>query len=83
MVCPKAVDHRQTPEADLSDRNWAAWQHYQQCKAVGQFPHDAVVRRNAGLIRQVEDQAARGDMARLVQVMAVAAVAGGVSRGRT
>ena len=80
-VCPKAIDNRPAPEADLSDRNWQAWRHYQECRATGQFPADALVRRNAGLIRQIEDQAARADMARLVQAMTAAAVMGGLQRG--
>jgi len=50
--CPKG-----TPEKSkaLTDRNVLAWQHYRECKAVGQFPDDPIVRKNAGLIRQIED----------------------------
>lgn len=50
--CPKG-----TPEAQksLSGKNVAAYYHYLECKAVGDFPKDAIVRRNAGIIRQVED----------------------------
>lgn len=48
---------------------------------MGRFPDDAIVRRNAGLIRQVEEQAGRADLARLVQAVTAAAVVGGVSRG--
>lgn len=52
--CPKG-----TPEQSkaLSDRNWKAWQHYQECRAVGQFPADSVVSRNAAIIRSATDAA--------------------------
>lgn len=33
------------------------YDHYRECKAVGVFPDDAVVRRNAAAIRDVEDVA--------------------------
>ena len=48
-----------TPEASraLSDRNWRAWQHYQECRAVGQFPDDPIVRRNASIILSVTESA--------------------------
>jgi hypothetical protein len=31
--------------------------HYQECRAVGQFPDDAIVRRNAAIIRAATDAA--------------------------
>lgn len=46
--CPKG-----TPEKPktLSMKNRWAWKHFQQCEAVGQFPDDPIVRRNAQVIR--------------------------------
>jgi hypothetical protein len=46
-----------TPEKpkSLTPQNWQAYEHYQECKAVGSFPADAVVKRNAAIIRSVED----------------------------
>lgn len=54
--CPKG-----TPEesCELSPENRHAYEHYVQCKAVGRFPADEIVERNAGIIRSVEDQHAR------------------------
>lgn len=51
--CPKG-----TPEnsKELSSKNRQAYEHYLQCKAVGKFPEDAIVYRNAGIIRQIEDR---------------------------
>lgn len=51
--CPKG-----TPEnpKTLNERNWLAYEHYRECRAVGKFPDDAVVRRNAAVIRAVEDE---------------------------
>ena len=41
--------------ADLLIKNAIAWRHYRQCKAVGQFPDDLIVRRNAAIIADVEN----------------------------
>lgn len=51
------VCHKGTPEdqKSLSDKNWKAYQHYQECRAVGSFPDDAIVRRNAAIISRVEE----------------------------
>ncbi len=47
--CPKG-----TPEAPMSltKQNRLAYQHYRECKAVGSFPDDAVVRRNALIVSE-------------------------------
>lgn len=45
--------------------NQQAYQHYLQCKAVGRFPEDAIVERNAGLIRQAEEIAERARQRRM------------------
>lgn len=52
--CPKG-----TPEKPntLSSRNRKAYLHYLECKAVGSFPDDPIVRRNARLIQSVVDHA--------------------------
>lgn len=58
--CPKqppTVSERdRTPltAEDLSEKNWQAYQHYQECKAVGEFPDDDIVRRNAAIIARAE-----------------------------
>lgn len=78
-TCPKSEGGKPTPVADLSERNWQAYQHYQECRAVGEFPRDAIVRRNAAVIRQIEDQAARCEAVRLTQALALV---GGLGRGR-
>lgn len=52
-VCAKV-----SPDAglELSERNKQAVQHYKECRAVGQFPDDDIVRRNAAIIRDLEDR---------------------------
>lgn len=54
--CPKG---KPDGMSELTARNWRAYQHYLECKAVGSFPDDAIVRRNARYIRQAEDAAER------------------------
>lgn len=50
-----------TPENSrtLTEANWQAYQHYSECRAVGQFPDDPIVRRNAAIIREAADSAER------------------------
>jgi hypothetical protein len=50
--CPRG-----TPESplELSTANQVAWRHDRECRATGQFPDDPLVRRNAAIIREVED----------------------------
>jgi hypothetical protein len=50
--CPKG-----TPEKPktLHPINQQAHQHYQECRAVGRFPDDPIVLRNASIIREITD----------------------------
>lgn len=61
-----------TPENSkaLSARNWLAYQHYTECKATGQFPDDAIVRQNAGIIHRIEEAHRRGRMDGLIDFIA-------------
>lgn len=51
--CPKGTPERQRV---LTPQNAAAYLHWQECEAVGRFPDDRIVRRNARLIRSVVDR---------------------------
>jgi hypothetical protein len=42
---------------ELSPKNEAAMRHYFECRAIGRFPDDEIVRRNAMIIRRLEDTA--------------------------
>lgn len=58
--CPKIPDGEpkiRSSAVELSDRNWQAFRHYRECRAVGRFPDDPIVSRNAGVIRQIQDDA--------------------------
>ena len=50
--CPKG-----TPEnpKSLYPKNQHAYQHYLECRAVGQFPDDPLVKKHAAIIHMVED----------------------------
>ncbi len=50
--CPKGTPENQK---SLSPKNQRAYQHYIECKAVGRFPDDPLVREHAGIIRLVEE----------------------------
>lgn len=59
--CPKipaGADPKPENAVELSPKNWRAYSHYLECRAVLKFPDaDPIVRRNAVLIRMVEDEA--------------------------
>ena len=51
--CPKGTAEQQK---SLNAINEICYEHYRECRAVGQFPDDPIVRRNAAIIRAVEDR---------------------------
>jgi hypothetical protein len=59
--CPKSGPRDGTPRPDkeLSPRNHQAYWNYLECRAIGQFPNDPIVRRNAGIIYWVEQELER------------------------
>lgn len=50
--CPKGTPENQRT---LWPENELCYEHYRECRAVGRFPNDSVVRRNAAIIMEVED----------------------------
>lgn len=61
-ACPKQpasvpeAERSPATAAELSPRNAEAYRHYRECRAVGDFPADPIVRRNAAIIRDAEDE---------------------------
>lgn len=74
-MCPKqpqdVPDRARTPATaiELSERNWKAYVHDRECSAVGEFPSDEIVRRNAAIIRQAEKHADKVQQARFALAM--------------
>jgi hypothetical protein len=54
--CPKGSPEQ--PKT-LSPANQICFEHFKECSAVGQFPDDSVVKRNAAAIREVLDSVKR------------------------
>lgn len=67
--CPKG-----TPEEpkSLTRQNSEAYLHYLECRAVGAFPDDEIVRRNARVIRDVEDRLKERDANQLKELLLLA-----------
>lgn len=42
---------------EFTPRLALAWRHYRECRAVGQFPADTIVRANAARFRHAQDEA--------------------------
>jgi hypothetical protein len=62
------------PEAQLTlnPQNQLVWKHFCECEAVGYFPDDPLVRRHAGIIRQIKDAHARASQQQLTQLITAA-----------
>ena len=68
--CPKG-----SPDSglELSSKNWRAYFHYRQCRAVGVFPNDDIVKKNADSIRHIEEVFERSERSMLYRLIAVSA----------
>ncbi len=65
---PQATSHY---AVEPSDRSYRAWRHYRECRAVGIWPNDPIVRRNAAIIRGIYDQYERMPLVQLTTLMRV------------
>lgn len=82
-TCPKQPDdvppHERTPQTakELGERGYAVLGHYLRCRAVGRFPHDALVERHAAVCDAVyrahQDAPVITLLSQLVQLFAVLA----------
>lgn len=65
--CPKIAPNDEPIPAnahEMTEKSQLAYQHYLECKAVGQFPADTICRRNAALCASVEAAQERIERAR-------------------
>lgn len=84
VTCPKippGADPKPENAAELAWRTEDAYRHYLECRAVGRFPDDPIVRYTAMLIRQAEDAATRADSRRLALAVLGRAAGGGHTGG--
>lgn len=70
--CPKIakgdLPHPSSAQ-ELSERNKQAYQHWQECRAVGKFPDDPIVRRNAAIIQRLHDEYSRKPIHDLIAII--------------
>lgn len=53
---PEGVLPKSENAIELNAKNRTAFRHYKECRAVGRFPDDPIVLRNAAVIREIYDQ---------------------------
>jgi hypothetical protein len=66
-TCPKippGAEPRPENAVELDEAGLDCWRFYKECKAVGEFPRDPLVRAAAGVFRAVEDAAERAGQSR-------------------
>ncbi len=83
LRCPKipaGVTPIPSNAAEWSEREWRIWTYHRECRAVGRFPDDAIVRRHAGIIEgvleDIRDQRAAAGAELLHQLAGLKAVTG-------
>lgn len=54
---------------EMTEQNRQAFIHYLECRAVGQWPDDVIVRQNARIIRQVFDEWERQPLRNLLDIL--------------
>ena len=64
--CPKGTADK--PKV-LSVKNRKAYQHWKECKAVGQFPEDDIVRQNAAMIQEIVENVAEHKQMQMMSIM--------------
>ncbi len=73
--CPKIPSGAAPPDrsnaVELTERNFAAYVHYLECRAVGQFPADPIVRRNARILRAIQDEAEQKPLHKLIALVSL------------
>ena len=65
-IPPNAPEKTREHAIEMSERTMATYRHYLECRAVGRFPRDRIVERNAAIIRAVHDEFDRMPLLRLV-----------------
>ena len=62
---------KEAPESNiaLTEQNLQAWRYIRECRAVGRFPDDPIVRRNASLVEWAEQSVRDGRQRELIEWM--------------
>ena len=71
--CPKILPGappNPSSAVELTDSTLLTLQHYRECQAVGRFPDDPIVRRNAVIIRDIESEVEDAIAERRMQLIA-------------
>lgn len=68
-VPPDAPRKTRRFASEWTDQNRQAYKHYLECRAVGLFPDDPIVRRNARIIRAIEDEYQRLPILQMVAML--------------
>ncbi|MCA9014012.1 MAG: hypothetical protein KDA77_01660, partial [Planctomycetaceae bacterium] len=55
----------------LSPKNEKVYQHWKECKAVGQFPDDDIVKKHAALIQDVVDSVNECKQMKMMSLMMI------------
>jgi len=80
---PKSAPHRTREYAEeMTDKNYQAFKFHRECKAVGNFPDDPLVKRHAEIIEGIVEAIKDSKLNQLIGSVSLAAAMGG-QRGST
>lgn len=81
-ACPKVAPEGEPGSKALSAKNWQAYQHYLECEAVGDFPRDPIVRRNAAIIKMARDSVEKTELMAAARTGLASVFSGKLGLGR-
>lgn len=71
-VCPKTsgrLPRTWREAAEPSERTLRVIDHWRRCRAVGRFPSDVIVERNAAILHEIHEQAEANERTRLMSML--------------
>lgn len=80
--CPKGSPEK-AKELELSEKNWAAFAHYEESKVAGlseEERRDPIIRRNMALIERIVSEKRNGDQARNLAEALIAVLTSGKAK---
>lgn len=68
---PKGAPKDRRYAIEPTERSWKIYQHWRECRAVGHFPEDGLVKRHASILQSIQDELDAQPMAQLTQLLMV------------
>lgn len=68
---PKGMPKDRRYAVELTDRDWAIYRHWRECRATNTFPDDPIVRRHAVIFQDIQDELDRQPLMQLASMLSL------------